>query len=218
MRVPLFLILSIFGFALSAEAGRPIYTLPGVDFPQGVVPGVIPSGTPPGAMAPLVPQGGIIVPTGDPAAEISQDLEQYTKTLNSMNQLNPASEQFGKMTGSGTPMLGDSAEQLEKLLSSSNAQKWIAVISDSRLRASAEALANSPRRMTLIYAEIGWFIVLLVFRAWRFSKVVKWYRRLWVSAYSLGLYWLGSAYLLPWLVFGEDYRQLVFGLIRILRR
>lgn len=203
-----------------ARAERPAQTLPGLDYPTQII---LPSGTPPGAMAPLVPSRGITVPAGDPAAELSSELQKYSQQIESLNRLNPASggsaTAIPALGGEPPPGSAEGAEGAEgdgmlKFLMDPGTQRWLHVFADPKLRDSALSLSRSPDRAKLAYCEIGFMLSLLVFRAWRHSKTTKWYAKLWVSAYTLGLYWVGALYAIPSLVLGDEYGQLVRALFR----
>jgi hypothetical protein len=110
--------------------------------------------------------------------------------------------------------LRDQRRQLEQ---SPFFKKSMTLAADPKAAAALHEIADSPKRMELVYLEIGWFLLIFMLRAWRNAKAPKWHQRLWTSLWTMALLWTGVLAFLPWLCFGEAYGNLIFALIGALQ-
>lgn len=95
--------------------------------------------------------------------------------------------------------------QLQALLQSPVAQKLGRLATNPEFTAAADRFIRHPDRNKLIYINLGLLLVMLVFRAWRHSKVKHWARRLWVSFYTGVVFWSLIFVAVPRIVIGESY-------------
>jgi hypothetical protein len=171
--------------------------------------GVSVSGPPPVQPQLARPMGAVGAPgapgpgSDDPAAELIRLRAEQSKAYESLNALNPFSESYGKIQGAVTAATGPVA-QLQKLLSQPAVQGYLKLFSSPAFSQGVDQVLKSPSRMTLLYAELGWIVFMLIFRAWRFSKSTHWAARLWTRFWTF--------------VLGEPYIQTVSGMIEVLAR
>lgn len=143
----------------------------------------------------------------DAVEELNRDLEARRSQIEALNRANPMSESYHP-GAAAPPTSAASAAQVEKiqqLLSNPAVQGYLSLFSNPSFTSGIEQVMKSPNRMNLLYAEIGLFVFMLVFRAWRMSKPSKWYGRMWTNAWTFGMGWGLSALVLPSLIIGPGY-------------
>jgi hypothetical protein len=100
---------------------------------------------------------------------------------------------------------------LQRILTNPATQGLLRLFADPNLSKSVDAVYNSPNRMTLGYAELGWFIFFILFKAWRSSKLTSahWIRRMWLGLWTTVSYFGVGSVLIPWTVIGDPYLQIL---------
>ena len=134
---------------------------------------------------------------------------EQQKAYQSLNNVNPMSTEYDPNSGvtAGTGPAGD----FQRLLAQPAVQSYLKIFSNPVFSKGVDQVLKSPRRMELLYAELGFIVFMIIFRAWRFSKCTHWTGKLWTSIWTFGFFWVGSGVLVPWLVLGEAYTQLMSG-------
>lgn len=162
--------------------------------------------------APAVAPPAGSVADDDPAAELARARAEARKAYESINRSNPMSGDFapGSEPVPGSPQ--DPLAKLQTILSHPAVRGYLSLFSDPAFAQAVEQVMGSPERLHLLYAEIGFALFMLVFRAWRFSKCTHWARRLWTNAWTFGLYWAGAVAAVPCVVIGKPYYRMLAGL------
>ena len=164
----------------------------------------------------------------DPAAELVRARAEIQKAFEVINSTNPMSDQYGKpapgvpgMPATAAQRLEMSqkhgellrrAEDLQRLLSHPAVQGYLKLFNNPVFSAAAERVVKHPDKTTLLYGEIGLFVLLIVFRSWRTARARHWAHRLWIKTYSLVLWAALAAVALPALIIGRDYYNILRGL------
>lgn len=94
-------------------------------------------------------------------------------------------------------------------------EKAARIASDETITKSAQELWAHPQRKNVIWWNIGFFVFMLFFKAWRQSKSKNWITRL-LSGLILSLVtWSGMIFFVPWAILGAPYKTLITRLIQI---
>lgn len=166
----------------------------------------------------------------DPAVEAQKDRDSYASQIQELNKLNPFSNEYagGVASASGTPApLGTSGEsksmsgpaaQLQKLLSNRAVQSYLKLFSSPKFADGAETIAKSPNKKTLIWVEIVWFLLMFLSRSARLSKLStsSWGQVVFVNFSHFIVMWSVALIVIPWILFGEPYRQVLAGFWQVL--
>jgi hypothetical protein len=164
----------------------------------------------------------------DPNADLMQSRAQMQQAYQALNAMNPLSGEYGKNGASGgVPGLpgvdatGPNAEMLEriaslqKILSNPAVHTYLKLFNNPAFSRGMSDIVQHPNRMTLLYVEIGLLIFMLIFRAWRYSKVTHWFRRLIIKFYTFIMYVGLASFVAPWVVLGQGYYDTVTGLVQL---
>jgi len=95
-------------------------------------------------------------------------------------------------------------------------EKALKLANDDRFLKSAEALWKNEKRNTMLLVQLGWFLFMLLFKAWRQSKTTHWFRRLLIGFACSCLTWFGLLYVIPLAVLGEPFGVFTGTLWRVL--
>ncbi len=161
---------------------------------------------------PQAQQGG-----DDPIAEIQKLNEEQQKAFGAINALNPMSAQYGK-PGAPPQNLPAGMEQLQKLLNHPATKSYLRLFSSPEFSQGTEQLVNHPKRMYLVYFEVGWLVIFLILRSWRLSRTNHWFKKLWVKTWTLLLFWVIGVGVVPWFVFGDIYSKTLSGFVEVLMK
>jgi hypothetical protein len=168
----------------------------------------------------------------NPVQEIQKDIQQTQKELSdaykTLNQINPAAAQGGApvlntpavgFSGMpGSPQVGGPGlAAVQNLLANPSLQKYVKVISDPVIDQDLNALLQHPAIKECLYWELGWFVFILFFRAWRVSKATHWSKKIWIYIWTFGLLWAGLLFFVPKLIIGDTYTKFGIDTIQILR-
>lgn len=142
----------------------------------------------------------------DPSAELIRAHEKAAKQFESFNANNPLSHDFkaGGEGGLGMPQ-GVAAQKLNALMTNPMLQGYMKLLSNPGFTENIKKIMNHPNRVTLFFAELAWIVVMIVVRAWRFSLVSHWTRKVWVNIWTMVLFWGGSSVVVPTVVLGDIY-------------
>lgn len=84
-------------------------------------------------------------------------------------------------------------------------QKALTLASDKNFLDAAAKLWQHPNRNILMGCELGFFVFMLFFKAWRQSKNSHWFRRFISGAFYNLLSLAGLSFVLPALILGEPF-------------
>jgi hypothetical protein len=165
----------------------------------------------PSTRAQAAPAAGTVE---DVAAEIEREKAAQTAAWAGLNNLNPFNPDAGKnpaVAGQPGPF-----EQLNRLLSQPAVQGYLKLFSNPTFARGVDQIIQSPRRMTLLYVQLGFIVFMMFFRAWRFSKTTSWIKKLWTQFWTFVMFWAGAVVVIPWVVLGDPYFQTMAGLLDVL--
>jgi hypothetical protein len=111
---------------------------------------------------------------------------------------------------------GDELAQFQRLLASPAVQAYLRFFKNPAFSDGINDVFRNPNKKTLLYWELALALFLIVFRAWRLSKVTHWARRLWVKFYSFAAYSTLSVVVLPSIIMGVPYVRLLTGFVEVL--
>lgn len=168
--------------------------------------------------------GPVIPPHQEPAEEI-RDLEAQKKAaVESLNRYNPFSPDYGKAKDAhayNIPIPPNSPyASIEKFLSNRGVQAFLRFFSSPGFAQGIEQILNSPNRLYVLYAEAAWFLALILFRAWRLSRLSSsnWVKILWLNLWTFAVYIVGCTAIIPWVFLGDPYYHVLKGIIEVVRR
>ncbi len=94
-------------------------------------------------------------------------------------------------------------------------RKAMRLAADDRFLKSAGELWSHPDRNKMLLIQLGFFIVMLIFKAWRQSRSTHWFKKLIVGFFFSILTWVGLVYLIPLLVLGEPFAVFTGTLFKV---
>lgn len=150
----------------------------------------------------------------DPSSELIQEKQKQIDAYRSLNAVNPLSEDYGQKSTQesaiNSPLLTHIA-QFQKLLSNPAFKKFMNQLSSPQMSSAAIKLTQHPNLKYLGYWELGWFIFFIFFRAWRSSKLTQgnWIKSIWMKVWTSILYFSVSSFIIPFLVLGEPYQEVL---------
>ncbi len=152
----------------------------------------------------------MVDPAEEAAADILEMREEMQKAVAPVNAANPFTE--GALgvapTGGGGAGVVPSAKWMEAL-SHPAFQAYLKLLTDSSFLDTLKALTQHPNRLNLVYAEIAWFFLLMLFRSWRFGKAKGFLGRLWIRFYTFGLGTGVGSLLIPYLLLGDGFKRVI---------
>lgn len=148
----------------------------------------------------LVPCLAFAAGDADLDQDLIKELEGYHKQAEQMmQQLQKAHGQEGALSAA------DKARQ-----------KVMQLATDDRFLASAGELWRHPDRNKLLAIQAGFFLLMILVKAWRQSKVNHWFRKLLVGFFFTIVTWIGVAFVIPFFVLGEPFRVFTLTLFNVL--
>lgn len=103
-----------------------------------------------------------------------------------------------------------SLEQAQKILESPLVKKFISIFNNPDFFPNINKIKEDPRLTDLMYYQIGFIVLMIIFRAWRKSKTGNWLGRLWISIYCAVIFWSVSIYFLPAYLLGEPFKKICY--------
>jgi hypothetical protein len=95
-------------------------------------------------------------------------------------------------------------------------KKYAAVVTNPEFTADAAAVLQHPQLKHCGQWELGWIVVMLVFRSWWMSKATHWLKGLMISLCTLLLYWTVAAIGIPSYFLNPAFMKLVKDTWRLL--
>ncbi len=95
-------------------------------------------------------------------------------------------------------------------------EKAARIASDETITRSAQELWSHPQRKNIIWWNLGFFVFMLFFKAWRQSKAKNWFTRLVTGSVLSLITWAGMIFVVPWAILGAPYKALMTRMIQIL--
>lgn len=157
--------------------------------------------------------------------ELEQAQRQYQQAIQEINQLNPFSQDYkpdavtapqpsaaqagGKSSGA--------ADQLKSLLSNPAVRGYLQFFQSPAFADGAKSIAQSGNRKTLIWVEVIWFLLMFLSRARSLSRIAtsSWGQVIWINLSHMVVLWTGALIAIPWVLFGEPYRKVIWGFFSI---
>ena len=124
-------------------------------------------------------------------------------------------------------------QQLEKEVQDTHAQvlnaidtvtknPWIRryrnLVGDPAVQQNYRKLSTHPQQNVFLVWELAWLVAVLIIRFWRGSKRRGFLGYVFLQFWTFGLFLFGTFFLVPRLVFGPDYSQLVYSVIAALQK
>ncbi len=131
----------------------------------------------------------------DDAEELAKEMQQFQEST--LKQLQVIQE---KARGPGD-QLGLLREKAVKLATNESFMKAV------------EEVWSHPKRATVLWANLGFFIFMILIKAWRQSKAKNWFTKMLVGLVITLITWAGMIFLVPWLVMGNSYKVLIMNLM-----
>jgi len=76
-----------------------------------------------------------------------------------------------------------------------------------------DQILRHPKKKELLYAQIGWILFMMLFRAWRLSRPGHWLLKIWTRLWTFALLTGGTALVVPTIILGEPYLMIIRSLI-----
>lgn len=136
--------------------------------------------------------------------ESFEDLQKFQKEMEqTVQKIQKMVLGTGKSTGAGAP----SDSQLEHWRI-----KFFHLLNDQKFVDAINKIWNHPQRNYMLYTQLGLFIFMIFFKAWRKSAASNWLSSLWVSFYCFVLFWGLSLFLIPLVMLGQAYQDVLSAL------
>jgi hypothetical protein len=158
--------------------------------------------------------------------ELQRARDEYQKAFQSLNHLNPFSAGYGEKKdldplqegGEAFEQFGDSGKQLAELLNHPAVQGYLRFFQNPEFSEGMRGLAEHPRRNTLFIAQAVFFLLFIIFRAWRTSKSGGWFGRLWTKTWTFFAYVFVAVAVLPAMVLGSAYLDVLKGFLEVISK
>ena len=164
--------------------------------------------------------------------ELEATHAQMVQVVNELNKSNPfvppAAQspqvvQYGQSGQSASPLqlspeMAQKLEFAKKYLENPYVQKYMRAFADPAIQKDVTAIMNHPQRLAVLGWEAGWIVVMFIFKAWRLGKAKGLVNTIYTQLWTFALFTFGISFLIPRLVLGEVYAQLVRDMIQVLQR
>jgi len=113
-----------------------------------------------------------------------------------------------------SPGMFDNYKQMESVWNHPAAQFSVTLVRDPAFRGAISEINQKFQKNMVLGYEITWVILIWTLRAWRLSKAGTWLTRLWVQAWVSMVFWWGTFFLIPWLLWGKAYQTVLATVVR----
>jgi hypothetical protein len=165
--------------------------------------------------------------------EYDHDTQQIQEVSRSLGKMIPLAGQASpNPSGSGATGLGLTAglssasippelqtqfERVRELMDQPWMQKYLKVLSDPNVERDFLALLSHPQRVSFLFWELSWLVFILIVKIWRTMKAKKILSILFVQVWTYSLLFIGLFFLIPRLVFGTAYADLIHSVLSALK-
>lgn len=149
-------------------------------------------------------QTPITAQINDSAQELIELRKQQQKAVESITFNNPLSQVFGTESN-------QKIDWIRNFFNHPVIRALYQFFSSQKFMQAASKIVQHPHKIYVVYAELILFLIMMLYRAWRTSVIPKssWTRILWLHFYTSIVYLALAMTLVPWIVFGEPYRQIL---------
>ena len=146
------------------------------------------------------------------APDPEKEMEEITKEIGDFHsQAEQMLKQLEKVTTGGASLNGGQPSSLDVAR-----QKAMRLASDDRFLKSAADLWAHPDRPKMLLIQLGFFLFMMIIKAWRQSKVRHWFKRMLLGFVLTIFTWIGIAYVIPAIVLGEPFVVFTTTIFRVL--
>lgn len=138
-----------------------------------------------------------------------QGADELQKELNGLNkQAEEALQKIDKLTSLPSPV---TAQQMDAVKA-----RVLRLANDDNFLQSVEALWKNEKRKELFLIQAGFFLFMLLFKAWRQSRAQHWFKKFLVGFACSVISWAGLIYVIPLIVLGKPFAVFTGTLWRVL--
>ncbi len=94
-------------------------------------------------------------------------------------------------------------------------QKAVLLASDEKFLQAAQAMWTSPKRKDMFLIQIGFFVLMLIVKAWQQSRSANWFQKFLIGTVCTVVTMVGISYVIPLLVIGPPFATFTGTLWRI---
>ncbi len=94
--------------------------------------------------------------------------------------------------------------------------KALQIAGNEKILQAANAIWQHPNRNKVLWVNLGFFIFMILVKAWRQSKCRNWFTKLVVGLLFTIITWVGMGFFVPWVVLGSPYKVLVTQVFQVL--
>lgn len=136
-----------------------------------------------------------------PLLSFADEAEELAKEMETMQKdVLKATQTIQQKVGGAPAMPGLSTEGISKIK-----DKLVKLASDETFLKSAQEVWASPQRNNLLIAQGVFFLVMILFKAWRQSKSENWFWKFLVGCFLNLVTWVGLVVVIPVVVLGDPY-------------
>jgi hypothetical protein len=155
-----------------------------------------------------------------------QGAQELQKELNGLNkQAEDVLQQIDKLQV--LPVPGQPGAALPQMPSMANLpvsgeqmnavkERVYKIANDDRFMKAAEAVWKSPDRQKLLLIQLGFFLFMILFKAFLQSRTQHWFKKMLVGLMCTIITWVGLSYLIPIAVLGEPFFVVTSTLFKVL--
>lgn len=151
--------------------------------------------------------------------ELKQIQAQQQMVIKSLNQNNPLSADYSRNPAAVASVLPNGMPNplaaVEKGLSSPPIQVFLKIVSDPNISKGIIQIAQSPERKNIGYAEIAWFFIFMILKAWWGAKLIgrNWCIGLLSRLIGILLYFGVAIVGIPAAFMGQSYLNLILQIV-----
>jgi hypothetical protein len=134
-----------------------------------------------------------IDPTMDPA--LNPSLQQSVNGLTSMQGM--------------TTMSPEAMQSIQKFVQQPALKKFVALATNPEFTTDLTNIIQHPQLKQCGQWELGWIVVMVIFRSWWMSKADHWLKSLWTSLWTFIVFWVVAAIGIPSYFLNPDYMKLI---------
>lgn len=149
-------------------------------------------------------------PPGQPVTDDASDMADLGREMQDFHkQAEGMLKQLEQATGTAQQN-GQPPSQLDLAR-----QKAMKLAADDRFLKSAGDLWGHPDRNKMLLIQLGFFLFMLIVKAWRQSKTQHWFKKMLVGFFFTLLTLVGISYVIPLIVLGEPFAVFTGTLFKV---